>query len=473
MAGRLDLKRLFSKGLSGLEAGRLVVQSLYEMDQGREPVLSDREVQRLKAGLSTQADSQAYNSMVDLYKAVYMTMQEARIISLQVDKMLYGVASNLQLYLISSGVRFVYRRLPIIVTEKEYRSRKLRQKKRLKARLYCLGQVREWRTEELLGGEDKAEEATDEAWRKAEEQAELEVQKLIDAGKLKPVRLGHKASLFTLAEAEQLKERETDLDGLYLPEDRDAVVDTREDFIRRIEESLAQGDHSEGHEVEYWPDRGVEPENEERLLHHYVSGEQLYKARLPEWRRWIDEYKCYEEEDGQDGGVAVLRELDIFSLDKRGHYDRSWLDRLKDYAKVQTFEKEYETGHSETLEENLRERVREASAGARVLLAFTQVLKEASKVAHLPLNPEEDIYLQGVRSAVTVYNEMARPLSHLRVEGLPAPRLTALDLDKLKPDKTTVRILRERIARGVYGEGLGPEWWLEVSEEEEDTDGQA
>ena len=78
-----------------------------------------------------------------------------------------------------------------------------------------------------------------------------------------------------LAKAERLKKRETDQDGLYVPEEREAWSSTREDFLRRIEESLAQGDQTEGYEVEVFNEEGIEPENVDRLLHHYVSGEQL------------------------------------------------------------------------------------------------------------------------------------------------------------------------------------------------------
>lgn len=464
MVGRPSLKRLFKRGLSGKEAGQLVVRHLYEVDQGREATLSQRDISDLKAGLRSQAEVEAYNRMIGLYRAFYMTLQEATIQSMALERLLTQVRITLMFHIHEGQQRFITRFLPLIVTEKEHRSRKKRQKKRLKERLYCLGQVLEWRTEELLGDFAKAEEATDEAYQQAEEQAEREVQKLIDSGRLRPIRLGHKASLFMLAKAERLKKRETDQDGLYVPEEREAWSSTREDFLRRIEESLAQGDQTEGYEVEVFNEEGIEPENVDRLLHHYVSGEQLYKAGLPEWRRWIEQFKPCEEDPELEGGLAVLR------LDYGGdpveasRYDGRWLDRVR--------------GKNTALgiigsEELLRRTLSNASSGGRMLLASLQVLKEAARLAALPFEEMEEELLSMVRDAEDILAHGRSLLSQLKENLEPPIRLPAWSLAKLKPDRATISILRERFALGVYGEGLGPEWWLEVSEEEEDTDGQA
>lgn len=506
MAGKPDIKRLLSKGLSGLEAGKLVLLDIYEEEHGREGFLSDKDIQQLKAGLKTQPDGQDYNRMVDLYKAVYMTVQEARIASLHLQRLLASqVSVLLQAYVVSTGIRMVYRQLPLIVTEKEYAALKKRQKATLRKRLYSLAQVREWRTRELLGGWDKAEEATDEAYAEAEAKAEQEVQQLIEAGKLEPIRLGHKASLMTVQEAEEAKANPLEYDPedlspamerlLYEKEYGDLspeeLADKKEqqveysktlraDYLKRVEASLAQGDLTEGHDVEWWPDRGVEPEDEERLLHHYVFGDQLYKAGLPEWRRWIEEFKVYQIPGAEDRDrLAILQEdVSMGGTDRKGYYDTGWMDMLQDYLHVQRMETDFSSTGSETLEEKLRGRVKLATDLARVLLAFVAVLKEAYAVAGLPQTVEEDVYFGDVESEVETYSTLAKGAARWDAK-IRSPRLPALDLAKLKPDRTTLATLRERVARGVYiqsgGGGLGPNWWRSISgateDQEEASDG--
>ena len=91
MVGRPSLKRLFKRGLSGKEAGQLVVRRLYEVDQGREATLSQRDISDLKAGLRSQAEVEAYNRMIGLYRAFYMTLQEATIQSMALERLLTGL----------------------------------------------------------------------------------------------------------------------------------------------------------------------------------------------------------------------------------------------------------------------------------------------------------------------------------------------------------------------------------------------
>ena len=103
MVRKLDIRRLLSKGLSGMELGRLVVRDLYDIDQGRKGVLSDRDIQDIKAALQTQGDIRDYNRVIDLYKAVYMSIQEARIMSLQLQKVLNRVTVPLHYYAVSAA----------------------------------------------------------------------------------------------------------------------------------------------------------------------------------------------------------------------------------------------------------------------------------------------------------------------------------------------------------------------------------
>lgn len=466
MARKPDVKRLLSKGLSGKEAGRLVVQDLHEADRGKGGFLSRKDIEDLKAGLKTHEDITDYNRLVDLYKAVYMTMEEAEIASLQVEKHLRSLESRLEGYVVSAGVRHIYRLLPIIVTEKDYRALKARQKRRLKKRLYCLGEVLEKRTEELLGGWQKAEEATDETWDKAWKAADQEVQKLIDDGKLKPLRLGHRADLIAYAEAKKALEDPLELEDLTDDgEPAEKTTDHHAAYLARLEESVAQGDLSEGHDVSRWS-ADLDPEDDEdRLLYHYVSGDQLYKAGLPEWKLWIDEFKPYEEDKDHEGGIAVIREEGGpgSDVDAKGHYRNTWLDRLRDFMQVQRIEEEYRATRGLSAEEVFRTILKTVRVQAQILQAYLRVLQEAGAACGIDFALEEVLTISDVRTAAEDYSRMAKTVSGWRGE-IRGPRLPAFDLDQVKPDKAVVDTLRERIALGIYGEGLGDGWWKEVSD---------
>jgi len=464
---KADLKRLLAKGLSGKEAGKLVVQHAYAIDRGGSGFLSDKDIQTLQASLKTQDDIRDYNRVLDVYRAVYVTIQEAKILSLLVERDLRSVESQLESYLVSQGVSDVYRWLPVIVTEKDYQAMKARQKRRLRKRLYCLGEVIERRTEELLGGPEKAEDSTDAAWDKAWKAADQAVQKLLDAGKLKPLRLGHRADLIAYAEAKTALEDPLELEDLTDDgEPAEETTDHHAAYLARLEESVAQGDLSEGHDVSRWSADLDEDDDEDRLLYHYVSGDQLYKTGLPEWTAWIDEFKFYEDEEheGQDGGVAVIREDGFgISADPKGHYRNHWLDQLRDYAQVKSVEEEFTKEKGISIEDLLRKMLKRVKDQARVLQSYSHVLLEAGEVYGIDLGVEEALFLPELRKAAESYSSTAKRVSHWRGK-IRGPKLPALDLDQLKLDKGTVDTLHERFSVGVGGDGFGPAWWKEASD---------
>lgn len=467
---KADLKRLLAKGLSGKEAGKLVVQHSYAIERGGSGLLSEKDIQTLRASLKTQDDIRDYNRAFNVYRAVYVTIQEAKILSLLVEKGLRSVKTELDRYLVSQGVSDVYRWLPGILTENDYQAMKARQKRRDRKRLYCLGEVIGRRTEELLGGRDKAEDSTDAAWSKAWKAADQEVQKLIDAGKLKPLRLGHRADLMTCAEAKATLEDPLALEDL--TDDGEAAEETTDHhgaYLARLEEVVAQGDLSEGHDVSRWFAAEVPLEledDEDRLLYHYVSGDQLYKSGLPEWKAWIDEFRCYEEPE-LENGVAVLREAGLggISVDPKGHYRNHWLDQLRDYAQVKATEEEFTKEEGISVEDLLRKMLKLVKDDARLLQSYSQVLLEASEVYGIDLGVEDALFLPDLRKAAESYSSMAKRVSRWRGE-IRGPKLPALDFDQLKPDKVAVEILHERFSVGLGGEGfgLGPAWWKEASD---------
>jgi hypothetical protein len=476
MVRKADIGRLFAKGLSGREAGRLVLAELLGLERGRDGFLADKDIEALRACLRNTADGDDYKRLMNLYRAVGLMIAEAQIASLQSERFLCELAGDLERYQTAARVRWLTHNLPLIVSEPAYRARKSRQRVRLAARLYSLAEVMEARSSELLGGPDKAAEATEAQWADASAAAERELAELITAGRLTPLRLGHDASLFTVAEARraQALDRE-DLVELSARKPERAASEAYEAAYRtRLAASFAQGDLSEGHDVSpYYGE--VAAQDEERLLHYYLSGEQLYGADLPEWRRWIDEFKTSEEGDDSAGGVAVIREQGIGEIDKDGRYESYWLTQLEDVLDIERREKDFAASSRHSLAELLASMLAAARASAGVLLAYRQVIEEASAVAGvsflgswlgvvppefralLPVEEGDDL-LAALQLAAKSYNVVVKQVTDWGGES-DAPRLATFEFAELKPDEATVAILRERIALGVGRTGLGADWW--------------
>ena len=63
MTTKTDIKKLLSKGLTGKEAGKLVLQDNWEYDHMRDDFLSERDLSAIKASLKTTRISRTTTAM--------------------------------------------------------------------------------------------------------------------------------------------------------------------------------------------------------------------------------------------------------------------------------------------------------------------------------------------------------------------------------------------------------------------------
>jgi hypothetical protein len=108
-----------------------------------------------------------------------------------------------------------------------------------------------------------------------------------------------------------------------------------------------------------------------------------------------------------------------------------------------------------------------ATSSARVLLAYLEVIAQASAVAGIaassrwPRVPRElDALLAEVRQAAGIYNDTLDAVAVWRNVSR-CPELPPFELDELAPDPGTVEVLHIRIAHGLGRTGLGDDWWRE------------
>ena len=341
--------------------------------------------------------------MLDLYQVVREMLSEAQIMSLEAVSFLREIEHELERYAISSRGRSP-RRQACRCSSLRRPTRKMRERQRLRlrARLYSLAEVIEERATERLGGWEQAEEASEtrlgrrlqggragdrEAHRGRHAHAhEARTQGQPDDDRGSPRRRSVSTTMSSCRRTSPRRsrrrvraEREQRPGSLRAGSEESESEAARhlEAFRERLAASLAQGDLTEGHDVSDWVGE-VAPEDEERLLHHYLSGEQLVGAGLPEWRRWTEEFKPYLEGDEGDGGVAVVVDAGLGELDADGRYRSHSLARLGDVLDVQAVEHGFAAQHGRPLAELLTKMYAAARACTCVLLAYLQVIAEAS-----------------------------------------------------------------------------------------------
>lgn len=152
-----------------------------------------------------------------------------------------------------------------------------------------------------------------------------------------------------------------------------------------------------------------------------------------------------------------------------------WLAELDDVMQVRWLEEANAARNGHSLSELLGLMREAARKSASVLIAYLEVIAQASAVlgiaaparwscepreldALLPQRDPEDL-LGDVRQAAGFYNEVARAMGAWQAVGCPV--LPPLELDELVPDGSTVGVLHSRIAHGLGRTGLGDDWWRE------------
>jgi hypothetical protein len=369
MAIKTDVKRLMSTGLTGWQAGLLVFEDSWKSSYGKS-FLTEKDISYLYSSLRTQKDIQDYNTLIRLYRtADYLSRQTISAI-FSVAVILERISGRGFMLLATYMARTALKSLPLPVTEKELESLKASQRKSLLHKYYCLEEVISLRAY-AQASEELKEEADDCITKdnapELYQQAEAEIQALIEAGKLKPVKLD------VLASSEEVRSGE-----------------------RR--------------DIEWWTgDYDWTPEETERKLQTYIQGSQLYKRGLPEWREEIDTFKPYllDKEHWLAGfeppySVAIVQEPYESDLDKRGFFKKDFMSHWP--LSPLGFD---DIDISEMQSCSSRE-IKLAIQGLKKVLARRQVLKELGQVIGLATDEMVDFIIeQELKPSLSRYNLFA------------------------------------------------------------------
>ena len=485
MTTKTDIKKLLSKGgLTGKEAGKLILQDNWLVDHAKEGFLSERDIQSIKASMKSTKDIEDYNSYISTYRFIDYTLKEAHIVALTLGNRINALTRLLLMYFFDSSSDLELHTKPVIMTEKEYQDHKASQKAYILKELTDLHEILDWRARELASDEIKGQESEDsysffdwtrEAYPEIWRQALTDILELLRSGKLRPV-------VFTGEAKEKL---DTIWNMQRELRDQDPIITTpQEDLVEKtLSGEIGQYDSARNEEAENLSkqadkllldlfkagkkrqksQRGLiaslekllagslSEEDENSLLYYaYCSGEDLYQTGLPEWIRWIEEYKpgYTSTTRGEDmiRGVAILTDPSPSQVDKNGYYKP-----LRIVEDILTSDKHDVLTSFQEGTKMLREE-------ARAILSFLSVAEAVSTAIGIDFAEDIRCWIKDMDQEVRIYNLLR--VRALALENIPEEvkdAIQPINLEKQKPSAKTVKYLQERIALG-----LGEGWWEDV-----------
>jgi len=484
---KADIKKLMSKGLTGKEAARLILQDSWEVDHNRPGFLSSSDIQRLKNGLGSPENIRDYNRYVHAYQLVDYTLKDGRIAVLEAIQALLLACKELETFWLEDRVKQLQMyALPAIVTQKQYDELRARQRE---IKLQWLSNI-----QEVIGDiakesqpelEDQAAEADEEGyfydfhdWLETNrpEAYSQAVQILIEhirEDRLKPVMLSPEQRQAMLDIQRQIgaidEEKESDPLKPYPPEWNRLWQQKQERLQSFYKAGRGQQDQSEllrllerlleECQIE---DGQLTEEESNALTSTYCSGADLYQIGLS--KAWIEEYEPNLEEETlarpvgmmQSSRVAILQNPKPGDLDERGYYkDPGFLERLSGYHAIGDRKERIDFSETEILEAMHKQ----ASERIKIFLAIQASIEAVSETVGVQFTEDLEKWYEDIQAQVAIYNSLLEPKSEYNKPPhyLGMPKLEALKIGRLKPTARSLRYYRERMALA-----LGDDWIKEA-----------
>lgn len=467
MAKKADIKKLLNKKLTGKEAGKLVVQDNWLVDNGEKGFLSERDLSSIKSGLLQAQDINDYNSYIETYRLIDYTLKEAQIMALETQKKLYAMNEWLHWHFAGNSA-IGYKLTPTIMTKKEYEEKLDQEKATYLKEIKELGNLI---LEGFIAGAtgltvsgEIPEDANLYHWhsknRTPEWKNELsELINLIKADKLKPVFITG-SQRAKLEEAwstyfQQLEQADRE------PLDFEKIDDGEQDIaevlepnqLREYYDKLLKAFYKSGKrsysqkrkkELLAFLERAKEgsssgEELDEWLDYTFLSGEDLYNSGAEDYKKFIDELQ--PDTGTMFGDIAILVTEGIGIIDERGYY-RSIPFRQKKSP--------------EEAAELISEGFKSVKETMRTLLGIQSVLEAVSELIGVDFTTGIDQWIDEAKALIKEINKARLYFFRSAENKEMAEIVKPINLSSLKPSAGIVKLFRERMATG-----LGREWWNE------------
>jgi hypothetical protein len=441
------VKRILTKGLTGWEAGKLILQDMIDSFLRRDSVLTEADVTDIEQTPMRGADVGDYNMFMALCRGFYkgciiagLACKDACLQIGFIDRALQDVEKRRTVELFESCG-------PRVVTRRQYEEIVAAQREGKLAFEYGLGYVIEQRFYAIAPPEAKA--AVDESGVDAESVAD-----------------------FVAAVPEQY----TDLCKRAIDEVHGLHASGKLPVVYREEDANVVKPLLEG-----WKRSGLSAEDTIKLADMlYVAGQTLYDcAGLPEWKGFVDQYQPHwlAGEDERFGNVyAVLDDCPAVWLDKKGRYKgpsrpSEWITQATELF-LGLIDHHGKRGKPiERVGAELKETLDAIEQNIRVFLAVKAVLDIAADAVEMDV-PDDAGILAGTNVRLDAFIQ----LYNLRLEELKEERrpwqsaetrlekalktLPAIEVDRLKPSPDSLKQLKSKILNDARGED-----WLRAKAE--------
>jgi len=480
MVSKKDIGRLLKQGLTGWEAGLLLLEDAWLVSRHADGFLSPMDVNSLRAGVKTEKDVRDFNMLMQLYRATEYIERQAYIALLAATAELERAAGIGYLRLAPILAKNRLNRQPKIMTQKQFeeekqavidrqRQRKLQELESLRDIIFeragerSPGWSDKWDTDEVEEDEPTfIRSHYPEAW----PQAIQDILELIQTDKLKAVLLSQE-DISRLRHIDmQLSEQHSKTWGypsgeiVELPKPQEIVkyFELLDESERAIREAFQRAKQDSKAwiiaSLERYKDNTLKADEETRLLDAvFCLGEALYQTGLPEWKEKIETYHPgWYERDISESEVAIIQKPWSFRLDEKGYYvepESFW--PLAPYIP----DGELTSLHSDVTAMAI-DRIEE-------LLAKRQALEEVSYYIGIALYEVLDLGIDTLlKPAIGRYNILAETVSLIRLDTQEAYSQfehVRIEWEKLKPDKGELTEVRLWIANS-----LGEGWWKRVKD---------
>ena len=437
------VKRIITKGLTGWEAGKLILQDLIDSYHRRDSILTEADMEVIRHAPMKEADVRDYNMFVVLcrgFRMGYMlgewTCADACLQITYFDQALRDAAKRRTVELFESFC-------PRVVTRKQYEDIVAAQRvKKLKFE-YSLGYVIEERFYAIAPSDAKKE--IDEAG--------VDIESMADFVAAVPE-----------AYSDLCKQAIDEIRRLYTSGELLAVC--RKKDMKKAEPLLAK-----------WKKGRLSAQDTMKLVDMlYVTGQQLYNcAKIPEWKAFVDNYQrhWFDDDERFRHVYAVLEDCPEVWVDEQGCYKgpekpSEWITRSTELSLGLINHDDKARKSIQSVGAELRERLETAEQNIRLFLAIKAILDAVTDAVELNVPGDEGI-LAGPNTRLGAHIA----LYNIRLEELHEERnswecgetqlekalkmLPTIDPEKLRPSPDSLKQLKGEILKDAQGE----EWLRE------------